>query len=132
MFEGTGMKKVVLIAAAALTGVFPAVAFPAVTGPAPAEYHAMLQKYCITCHNEKLKLPAGAPLYLDKADLDNPAADPAVWERVYKKLNVGAMPPKACRIRTGRQSTVFRHGLPECWIRLRPPKPTRAVSRCTA
>ena len=61
---------------------------------APAEYHAMLTKYCVTCHNEKLKIPAGAPLALDKADLDHVTADPVVWEKVIRKLGVGAMPPQ--------------------------------------
>ncbi len=54
----------------------------------------MLDQYCVTCHNEKMKLPAGLPLYLDKADLNNVSADLVVWERVIKKLNVGAMPPQ--------------------------------------
>jgi mono/diheme cytochrome c family protein len=61
---------------------------------APADYHAMVTKYCVTCHNEKLNLPASNPLHLDKADLDRVAADPATWERVVRKLGVGAMPPQ--------------------------------------
>ncbi len=66
----------------------------AAQSPAPAEYHAMLKQYCASCHNEKLKLPAGAPLFLDKADPDHVAADPVTWEKVIKKLGVGAMPPQ--------------------------------------
>jgi hypothetical protein len=41
-----------------------------------------------------MNLPAGAPLYLDRANLDDPAADSAVWEKVIRKLGVGAMPPQ--------------------------------------
>ena len=32
------------------------------TAPNPAAYQEMLNKYCITCHNEKARIPAGAPL----------------------------------------------------------------------
>src|SRR5262249_55452866 len=41
-----------------------------------------------------LKTPADNPLLLDKANLDNPGADPAVWEKVVRKLGVGSMPPQ--------------------------------------
>ena len=33
-------------------------------------------------------------LTLDSADIDNVAADPELWERVVRKLRVGAMPPQ--------------------------------------
>lgn len=62
--------------------------------PAPIAYQEMLTKYCITCHNEKAKIPAGAPLALDIANLKDPAADAEVWEKVVRKLGVGAMPPQ--------------------------------------
>jgi hypothetical protein len=54
----------------------------------------MLNKYCVGCHNQKNALPAGAPLALDTANLADPGADAATWERVVKKLGVGAMPPQ--------------------------------------
>lgn len=59
-----------------------------------AQYQEMLNKYCVTCHNEKARIPAGAPLALDKASLKDPGADAAVWEKVVRKLGVGAMPPQ--------------------------------------
>ena len=62
--------------------------------PDPAAYQEMLNKYCVTCHNEKAKIPAGAPLSLDKANLKDPGADAPVWEKVVRKLGVGAMPPR--------------------------------------
>ena len=31
---------------------------------------------------------------LDKANLKDPGADPAIWEKVVRKLGVGAMPPQ--------------------------------------
>ena len=33
----------------------------------PAAYQGMLDKYCVTCHNQKARIPAGAPLALDTA-----------------------------------------------------------------
>jgi hypothetical protein len=50
----------------------------------------VLDKYCVTCHNQRLK--AGA-LLLDTADLAQIPAHPATWEKVVKKLRSGTMPP---------------------------------------
>src|SRR3954463_15508497 len=50
----------------------------------------LLSKYCVTCHNERLRT---AGLALDPADLGDIAHDPAVWEKVARKLRPGAMPP---------------------------------------
>jgi cytochrome c5 len=96
------MKKL-LLAAAALTLASVALSqtpsgqkpsLPTNTEQGPAAHQEMLNKYCITCHNEKAKIPAGAPLALDKANLKDPGADPDVWEKVVRKLGVGAMPPR--------------------------------------
>ena len=66
--------------------------------PAPATEtasvtpRAVLDRYCITCHNDRLRTGG---LSLDGASVD--AADPSrhadVWERVIQKLRTGAMPP---------------------------------------
>jgi len=72
----------------------PQAAAPAATAAAPAEYKELMTKYCVTCHNERLKTPASDPLFLDKADLDHPGKDAAAWEKVVRKLGaVGTMPP---------------------------------------
>ena len=60
----------------------------------PSNYQAMAAKYCFGCHSARNPLPAGAPLALDKANFADPGADAATWERVIKKLGVGAMPPQ--------------------------------------
>jgi hypothetical protein len=52
---------------------------------------ALLDKYCVTCHNEKLKT---AGLLLDRADPTNVALDAETWEKVVRKLRAGAMPPQ--------------------------------------
>jgi mono/diheme cytochrome c family protein len=69
-------------------------ASPATATVTPVAYQEMLNKYCITCHNQKARIPAGAPLALDVANLKEPGADAAVWEKVVRKLGVGAMPPQ--------------------------------------
>jgi mono/diheme cytochrome c family protein len=59
----------------------------------PQAYQALMTRYCVGCHNTRNPLPAGAPLTLDTANLADVGADAATWERVVKKLGVGAMPP---------------------------------------
>jgi len=67
---------------------------PAAVAATPADYQAMMDRYCVTCHNQKARIPAGAPLALDKASLTDPGADAEAWEKVVRKLGVGAMPPQ--------------------------------------
>src|ERR1041384_3949061 len=59
----------------------------AVGGMAP---RAVFDKYCVTCHNQKLKT---AGLTLDTLDVTNPAGHSEIWERVIAKLRAGSMPP---------------------------------------
>ena len=57
----------------------------------PGQTHrALLDKYCVTCHNSKTKI---AGLTLDTMDLSNVAGSAETWEKVIKKLRTGAMPP---------------------------------------
>ena len=58
--------------------------------PAPNPNQALLNRYCITCHNQKLKT---ANLQLDKLDLAHPEKDALLWERAIRKLRGGMMPP---------------------------------------
>ena len=64
----------------------PAAASP----PAAAQYGDTLNRYCVTCHNERLKT---ASLILEKANVANPVADAPVWEKVIGKLRMRSMPP---------------------------------------
>jgi cytochrome c5 len=77
----------------------------------PGAYQAMVNKYCVTCHNVKARIPAGAPLALDTANLDDPAAHPEIWEKVIRKLGVGAMPPQGSPTPGAEELTKFRSAL---------------------
>src|SRR5712691_2545771 len=55
-----------------------------------AEPRAVLDKYCITCHNQRLHT---AGLALDSLDVTSPGSSAEVWEKVIAKLRAGSMPP---------------------------------------
>ena len=57
----------------------------------PAAPRAVLDKYCVTCHNEKLKT---AGLALDALDVTQPTAHAELWERVIRRLRTSTMPPR--------------------------------------
>jgi len=61
----------------------------ATSSPATAQ-RALLDKYCVTCHNQKSRT---AGLALDKLDLANVPASAEVWEKVIQKIRGGMMPP---------------------------------------
>jgi len=51
---------------------------------------ALLSKYCFGCHNSKSRVGG---LALDNKDLTHVSVDADVWEKVIRKLRMGAMPP---------------------------------------
>ena len=51
---------------------------------------ALLNQYCVTCHNERLKT---AGLLLDRADVEHVGLSVETWEKVAHKVRSGAMPP---------------------------------------
>jgi len=50
----------------------------------------VVDKYCVSCHNQRLKTSG---LALDTAELSDVAAHPEVWEKVIRKVGAGMMPP---------------------------------------
>src|SRR5262249_43391726 len=50
----------------------------------------VINTYCISCHNQKLK---SGSLALDTVDLNNIERDSVVWERVLRKVRRNEMPP---------------------------------------
>ena len=64
---------------------------PAATGRSAAGSHrALLDTYCITCHNERLRTGG---LLLDRVDVEHVGEAAEVWEKVVRKLRAGQMPP---------------------------------------
>jgi cytochrome c551/c552 len=59
--------------------------------PAPTAPRALLDRYCVTCHNQKLKTGG---LALDKLDLARAGENAETWEKVVRKLRAGMMPPQ--------------------------------------
>jgi len=55
-----------------------------------ATQRALIDQYCVTCHNAKLKT---ANLLLDQLDLAHLSANAEVGEKVVRKLRAGMMPP---------------------------------------
>jgi mono/diheme cytochrome c family protein len=62
----------------------------AATLATPADMQALAARYCVTCHNDRLKT---GTLSLEHVDFADVARDRAVLERAARKLLVGAMPP---------------------------------------
>src|SRR3984885_8197739 len=63
---------------------------PAVLAPSAASERALLDQYCVPCHNQRLKT---AGLMLDQLDLAQMHDHAEVWEKVVRKLRAGMMPP---------------------------------------
>ena len=73
-------------AAASVLAASSALAQPALdAGP-----DALIERYCVRCHNERLRTGGLVLEHLDPAD---PGADIEVWEKVVRKLRGGMMPP---------------------------------------
>nr|ADC35937.1 protein of unknown function DUF1592 [uncultured bacterium 70] len=62
--------------------------------PEPQQKPALLNQYCVTCHNQRLKT---AGLLLDSMDLEHVGQDAAAWEKVVRKIRTGMMPPSGAR-----------------------------------
>ena len=97
---------------AAAAGCLLATASPAMSAPAAAageanaaSVEATLNRYCVTCHNERIVNGRGtapsmlvsqlrtAGLALDTLDANHVGGDSDSWERVIRKLEARTMPP---------------------------------------
>ena len=71
---------------------------PATAAQTPVEAElpsrALLDQYCVTCHNERLKT---AGVMLDAADLSRVDLHRELFEKVVRKLRNGQMPPQGRR-----------------------------------
>jgi hypothetical protein len=57
----------------------------------PAEHAALVNKYCVTCHNDKARTGG---MSLESASLTDVPHNAELWEKAIRKLRVGAMPPQ--------------------------------------
>src|SRR6516162_6409818 len=57
---------------------------------AASNQRLFLDRYCATCHNDRLKTGG---LSLEHVDVAKPDAQPEIWEKVVRKLRTGVMPP---------------------------------------
>ena len=62
--------------------------------PANSSNRAVLDQYCVTCHNQRSKTGG---LSLEGLDADQTGSHADVWEKVVRKLQARAMPPQGAR-----------------------------------
>ena len=88
-------KRIVAVAAGWLV-LMPAVgsvvfqAEPQAAAQAVTPQRALLDQYCVGCHNERT---TSGELRLDNVDVSAVGAHGELWERVVRKLRAGMMPP---------------------------------------
>src|SRR5580704_4052617 len=95
------MKKPLLLASLTVLGCM--ISYRPATGqsiparqPTPAQKpsalaeRALLDQYCVTCHDDEQKTGG---LSLQKLDLTTVGDHPELWEKVVRKLRAGLMPP---------------------------------------
>jgi hypothetical protein len=71
------------------TAVSPMV-IEAAAKPGLADQKAVLNEYCVECHNQKSRI---AGLAIDALDLSRVDRNVAEWEKIVRKLRAGMMPP---------------------------------------
>ena len=57
----------------------------------PSAHAAVVNKYCVTCHSDKMRTGG---LSLQGADLTDVPRNAENWEKVIRKLRTGSMPPQ--------------------------------------
>src|SRR6185369_14001435 len=58
----------------------------------------LLDQYCVSCHNARAKNAATqSGVVLDTADVATAGGNPALWEKVLRRLHAGTMPPQGAR-----------------------------------
>ncbi|MYD88672.1 MAG: DUF1587 domain-containing protein, partial [Acidobacteria bacterium] len=58
-----------------------------------ATHQALLDRYCVACHNERMADRGTVPFAFDGLDLADVGAGAETWEKVVRKLRLGMMPP---------------------------------------
>ena len=86
--RGLFVRATVLLVVVTLgSGILRASEGEQATGEISAETgRALLDRYCVSCHNSRLLT---GDLALDAVDVSNVAEDPEIWETVVRKLRAG-------------------------------------------
>ena len=108
ILAGVGMT--VLVGAAQLdlrAEPRPAAQHEAAAETGAAEARALLNRYCVACHNRRT-LTAG--LALDTLDVAQVETNAATWEHVIRRLRANAMPPAG----RPRPTAAAAHGFIDC------------------
>ena len=61
--------------------------------PPTSAQQELLDRYCLTCHNERQLSQGTVPVSLEHLDTQDVVADAELWEKVVRKLRLGMMPP---------------------------------------
>ena len=90
-----GVSQFAATGATPLSRVAAASPQPVASAPSSAaEVRALLDRYCVTCHNQRLKT---AGLELDRLDPGLVGEHADTWEKVVRRLRTGSMPPAGSR-----------------------------------
>ena len=60
---------------------------------ASSPQRALLDRYCVTCHNDRRLALSTVPVSFEGLDVAEVGANAEVWEKVVRKLHAGGMPP---------------------------------------
>ena len=87
---GVGFAAVLSASPAAPAHAQPTASASGAGAAAPETYRAVLDRYCVACHNQRTLT---GNLALDTVDLAHVGDAAEVWEKVLEKLRTRAMPP---------------------------------------
>lgn len=83
-------KTTVIVSVVAAAGIVAAAAFMRTQRESPAEQWAVVETYCVDCHND---IDFAGDRDFTALSFDHVAADAEVWETAIRKLRAGYMPP---------------------------------------
>ena len=89
-----GVALIAAVSATASSRVTLSAQAPAAQSSAPLAPRALLDTYCVTCHNQRAKT---AGLTFDTMDLAKLSDHADIWEKTVRKLRGGMMPPPGVR-----------------------------------
>ncbi len=108
--QGAGVTRVAGVGAAQQGSTSRPAPLAAATPSSGSPRRALLDTYCVTCHNQRLKT-AGLVLDRDAVDPEHVGADAGIWEKVVRKLRSKAMPPPGARRPPNADSLAFTSDL---------------------